>query len=253
MADYSGTCFILSSDNATVIDGQRNYSTNPYDLPVRYQLNYQLESAGFTDDEIVLANLFRKDPIMVVNATSEPLGTISFQDMTTLPAAFTILKDRDSYIRGKLMWKKSSPSADKCVLYSCVNEYNLRAVDRTVQHVVRLTEFWRNNTSFGDSTNPTFVSDSTVLRNSNIQIHDVILATEAVRSCSSTPALWNPKGTIFGERLRRMDLQLMVESEDDIQKTFSVIADAIFSTVHFVQSWTVDHTVDDTGPCATIL
>jgi hypothetical protein len=101
-------------------------------------LYYRLSTLelGNSDGDSGKVTSHRPLELLSLNATNLPSETLSFQDMETLIAAFSILKSNDTWLRFRWdidpgnpgfanppLWADSRPEALECALYFCVNEY----------------------------------------------------------------------------------------------------------------------------------
>jgi hypothetical protein len=151
-------------------------------------------------------------PFMALNATAYPWETISYQDYTTLISSFAFLRAPDSFIQNKTRWNESSPTANECALYYCVNEYELQLQTGSVQETITRSTVDRNPTSF------------------SWQGYN----RDEVRNLSewnktTWPALWRREGNPVQE-----DLQLR-----DSGKQFNISQTSIVSMIQYLLQWSV--------------
>jgi hypothetical protein len=151
-------------------------------------------------------------PFMALNATAYPWETISYQDYTTLISSFAFLRAPDSFIQNKTRWNESSPTANECAFYYCVNEYEIQLQNRSVQETITRSTVDRNPASFSWEG----------------------LNGDAARNLSdwnkaTWPALWRREGHTVQE-----DLQLR-----DSGKQFNISQASIVSMIQYLLQWSV--------------
>ncbi|OCL04734.1 hypothetical protein AOQ84DRAFT_225656 [Glonium stellatum] len=61
--------------------------------------------------------------MMATNTTTNPLQTISFQDVETLLMGFVMIKAAERWLHGGISWELSTPVVTECALYLCINAY----------------------------------------------------------------------------------------------------------------------------------